>query len=92
MLFLRLYMHYLMKGNPFVVALTAIGAVALSVGPFYQGLKSGDPAAIGLVLLILVGITLVLVVAIIDRRMNPDQKKKRAPARAGSRSAGAGKR
>jgi hypothetical protein len=92
MFFLRVWINLLIKGNPFAIAVTAIGAVAISVGPFYEGLKSGDPAAIGLVALILVGITLLLVVAIIDKKLNPDPKKKQASKRAGSKTVGSGRR
>jgi ABC-type Mn2+/Zn2+ transport system permease subunit len=83
----RIYVDQLLKGNPFVVAVTLALAIGLSVGPFYEGLKSGDPAAIGLVVLILLGITLVLVVAIIDRRNDPERKrkKKRPPSRSSVR-------
>jgi hypothetical protein len=92
MLLLRLWINLLVKGNPFAIAVTAIAAVAISVGPFYQGLKSGDPAAIGLVALILGGIVLILVVAIIDKKLNPDPKKKQATKRAGSKTVGSGRR
>ena len=73
----RVYINELAKGNPFVVVPTAIVAVAASVGPFYEGLSTGDPWAIGLVTLILLGIAVVLTVAIIDRRSDPERKKKR---------------
>jgi hypothetical protein len=86
-LLLRLYVDALLKGNPLVVALTVVAAVAVSAGPFYKGLSSGDPAAIGIVALILAGILLLLTVAIIDRRINgPRGKGKRRPAaRSGGR-------
>ena len=67
-LLLRFYFNALFKGNPFVVAVTVIGVVALCVGPFYDGLASRDPGAIGIVALIITGILIVLAVAIIDRR------------------------
>jgi hypothetical protein len=72
---LRLYVDALMKGNPLAVGVTVIGAVALSVGPFYEGLSSRDPAAIGIVVLILLGIFILLTLAIVDRKLNPPQDK-----------------
>jgi hypothetical protein len=92
MFFLRVWINLLARGNPFAIAVTAIGAVAISVGPFYEGLKSGDPAAIWLVALIFAGIVLILVVGIIDKKLNPDPKMKQPTKRAGSRTAGSGKR
>lgn len=74
---LRLYVDALLKGNPLVVAVTVIGVVALSVGPFYRGVSSGDPGAIGLAVLVLMGILVVLAVAIIDRRNNTPRGKGR---------------
>ncbi len=80
-LLLRLYFNALFKGNPFVVAITIIGVAALCVGPFYEGLSKRDPAAIGIVALILLGITILLVVAIIDRRNQSPKGKNRSPNR-----------
>jgi F0F1-type ATP synthase assembly protein I len=83
---LRVYIDQLVKGNPFVIGLTMVAAAAVSVGPFYDGLSKRDPWAIGLVVLILLGITLVLAVAIVDRKLNaPKQKAKRPPARSRGR-------
>jgi hypothetical protein len=74
---LRVYFNALFKGNPVVVAVTVIGVVALCVGPFHDGLASRDPAAIGIVALIVTGILIVLAVAIIDRRNNSPRGKNR---------------
>ena len=79
----RLYINALLKGNPFGVAVTAIGVLALSVGPFYRGVSSGDPAAIGLAVLVFVGVLVVPAVAIIDRRNNAPRGKGRGPTRSG---------
>src|SRR4051812_11196109 len=76
-LFLRLYINALLKGNPFVIGITIVGAVALSLGPFSRGIKSGDPAAIGLVVLAALGIVLVLTVSIIDRWNDPEFQRER---------------
>jgi hypothetical protein len=84
-LFLRLYFDALFKGNPFVVAITAVGVLAVSIGPFYQGVSSRDPAAIGLMVLVFLGILLILTVAVIDRRNNPPKGKGREPNRSGRR-------
>ena len=64
---LRRYFNALFKRNPVVVAATVIGVVSLCKGPFYDGLASHYPAAIGIVVLIISGILIVLAVAIIDR-------------------------
>jgi hypothetical protein len=73
----RLYIDALLKGNPFVVFITIVAAVSVSVGPFYEGLQSRDPWAIGFMVLVLLGILLVLTVAIIDRRNDPERKRMR---------------
>ncbi len=36
---LRIYVNALLKGNPFAIAVTLVGMVLLSVGPFYEGLS-----------------------------------------------------
>jgi hypothetical protein len=84
-LLLRLYFDALFKGNPFVVAITAIGVLAVSIGPFYRGVASRDPAAIGLSALVLLGILLLLAVVIIDRRSNRPKGGGREPKRSGRR-------
>jgi predicted PurR-regulated permease PerM len=78
-LLLRLYFDALMKANPFVVAITIVGVVAVSVGPFYEGLSRRDPAAIAIVAPIFLGILILLTVAIIDRRNNAPRGKNRRP-------------
>ncbi len=80
---LRLYVNALFNGNPFVVGVTLIVALAVSIGPFEEGISKGDPAAIGLMGLVLVGILVLLTVAIIDRRNNPPRGKRPGPSRAG---------
>lgn len=82
---LRLYVDALMKGNPVVVFLTMVAAVAVSVGPFYEGISKRDPTAIGLMIGILVMIVILLSVVIIDRKNNPDNKKKRPASKSGRR-------
>jgi hypothetical protein len=74
---LRIYLHYLMKGNPIAVGITIVGALAISVGPFYEGLAKRDPMAIGMVVMILLGILFLLAIAIIDRRNDPERKRQR---------------
>ncbi|QEH35740.1 hypothetical protein OJF2_42970 [Aquisphaera giovannonii] len=83
---LRLYINALLRGNPFVVAITAIVAVAVSVGPFYEGLSRREPGAMFLAGLVLVGIIILLAVAIVDRKLNAP--KKRAQPAKGARTAG----
>ena len=78
-LLLRLYINALMKGNPVVVALTMVGAVALSVGPFARGLAERDPAAIGMAAAVLAMIVVLLAVGVIDRGMNPERDKAGRP-------------
>jgi hypothetical protein len=78
----RLYVNALLKGNPFVVGITVVAALAVSAGPFHNGVSKGDPGAIGLAALILVGILILLTVAIIDRRNTP-RGKGRGPTRSG---------
>jgi hypothetical protein len=82
---LHLYIRLLARGNPVAVGLTLIVAVAVSVGPFYEGIKAGDPAAIGLAIGILVMIAILLLVIFIDRRNNPDRKSAKSANRAGRR-------
>jgi hypothetical protein len=77
----RLYINALLRGNPFVVLITVIGGVAVSVGPFYEGLASRDPVAIGFAGFIFVGILIVLTVAVIDRRLNAPKTKKGSSSR-----------
>jgi hypothetical protein len=67
-----------------IIAILGIIAVLwLSAPRFYEGLLIGDPQSIFLVALFLGGLVLVLVVAIIDRRLNSDQKKPRPPGQSG---------
>jgi hypothetical protein len=73
------YLTALMNGNPFAVAVAILAAVALGTGPFYEGLKSGDTVAIVLASLVGVGVLFVLVIAVVDRKLN-GQKKKARPA------------
>ena len=82
---LRWWVNAFLKGNPFVVLVTVAAAVALSVGPFYEGLKSRDPTAIGFAIFVLVGILIVVTIAIIDRKLNPVDGKKRPRSGAGRR-------
>jgi hypothetical protein len=83
---LHLYMNALVKGNPVVVAVTVIGLVALSMGPFSRALSSKDPVAIGIVAFVTLGILFVLAIAIIDRRSNAPKKKRRRPQSSRKRS------
>ncbi len=57
----------------------------MSIGPFYEGVSKGDPAAIGLMGLVLLGMLVLLTVAVIDRRSNPPRGKRPSPSRAGRR-------
>jgi hypothetical protein len=77
----RPYVNSLMKGNPITVALTVVAAVAVSVGPFYQGVSSGDRVAIAMMAGVGLMIVILLAFAVIDRRAN--QKKPRPPSQAG---------
>ncbi len=72
---IRLYVNALLKGNPFVVIVTIVAVVALSAGPFYQALTSGDSTAIGIALFAAVGLLVVFTVAIIDRKNNAPKGK-----------------
>jgi hypothetical protein len=86
---LRLYLDALVKGNPFAVALTVVGAVALSVGPFYEGVSRRDPVAIAMMAGVGVMFAIVLAVAVIDRKLNPKKPRPTAPkSRPASRAAG----
>jgi hypothetical protein len=78
---IRLYVDALMKGNPLAVLVTVVGAVALSVGPFYEGLSKRDPAAIGIAGFIAFGIVALLALAIVDRKLNPPEGKARKKGR-----------
>jgi hypothetical protein len=71
---LRLYIDALLRGNPFVVGLTMIGVAAVSVGPFYQGVTQRDPVAIGLMCLVAVLATILIAVALLDRKLNAKPK------------------
>jgi hypothetical protein len=81
------YMEALVHGNPFAVVPTLVVGVALSVGPFYEGIKVGDPAAIGLMIGVGVMLTLLIVIAVIDRKNNGPKKQASGKnrAKAGSR-------
>lgn len=78
------YLDALMDGNPFAVGVAILGSTALGMGPFHDGLKRGDTGAIVLSIAIAVGALLLLVLAVVDRKLN-GPKKKKADAR---RSAG----
>jgi hypothetical protein len=80
-LMLRIYFDGLMKGNPFAILITLVWVVAISVGPFYQGVSSGDPVAIGMMIGVGVLMTILLLVVVIDRKNN--QPKKRPMSKAG---------
>jgi hypothetical protein len=67
-----------------IVIVGLIVVLWLSAQKFYEGLFKGDPQSIFLVALLAGGLVLVLVVNIIDRRINPDKKQPRPPSRAGS--------
>jgi hypothetical protein len=70
LLLLRLYINALVNGNPIAVAITVVGVVALSVGPFHEGISHRDPAAIALMVVVGLMFILLLAIAIIDRRRN----------------------
>jgi hypothetical protein len=78
---LRIYFNALMKGNPLAILFTIVWVVAISVGPFYQGVTSGDPVAIGMMIGVGVLMSLLLIVVVIDRKNN--QPKKRPTSKAG---------
>ena len=82
---LRLYINALLKGNPFVVLITVVGAVALSVGPFQEGLSRRDPAAIGIVAFLILGVVALLTLAIVDRKLNPPEGERRKSGRSNRR-------
>ena len=84
-LVLRIYFDALFKGNPFAVVPTLIAVAALSLGVFYEGVSKRDPVAIGLMIGVGVLFTIVLVVAIVDRKMNPPKKR---PTAAGKSKGG----
>ena len=67
---LNLYVEQLLKGNPIAVVFTIIWVVAVSVGPFYEGITRRDPAALGLMGLVGFLCVVFLVIVIIDKRSN----------------------
>jgi hypothetical protein len=73
---LQIYVEQLLKGNPIAVVFTIIWVVAVSVGPFYDGIIRRDPAALGLMGLVAFLCVVFLVVVIVDKRSNT---KKPAP-------------
>jgi hypothetical protein len=83
----NLYINALFKGNPIALIPTLALGVAISVGPFYEGIKAGDPAAIGMMIGVGVMLTLLIVVAVIDRKNNGPKKQASSKnrAKAGSR-------
>jgi hypothetical protein len=85
-LMLRIYFDALMKGNPFAIFLTLVWVTAISVGPFYTGVSSGDPVAIGMMIGVGVLMCILLIVVVIDRKNN--QPKKRPTSHAGSSKSG----
>lgn len=83
---MRWYLDALLKGNPFAVGITIIGVVAVSMGPFHNGLSRKDPGAIALASLVGLGALILLTVLIVDRRSNAPKKKRKKrkkPARSG---------
>ena len=72
---LQWYIRALLKGNPFAVAIAVAGAVALGMGPFAEGIKRRDPVAIGLLIGVVAMFAIVVVVAIVDRKMNAPKKR-----------------
>ena len=79
-LFLR-YINALLDGNPFVLVPTIIAAVALAMGPFHEALSRKDPAAIGIAAFVILGVVVLLALAIVDRRLNPPEGKRRKSGR-----------
>lgn len=76
----RVYLNALLNGNPIALIPTLVVVVAVSVGPFYEGLSQRDPGAIALASLIGLLFTVLLVVAIVDRKLNP-KKTPNAPSK-----------
>lgn len=71
---LRAYLDALLNGNPIALIPTLIVLVVVSVGPFYKGLSQGDPGAIALASIAGLLFTILLVVAIVDRKLNPKKE------------------
>jgi threonine/homoserine/homoserine lactone efflux protein len=83
---LRIYVDQLLKGNPIAVIFTIIWVVAVSVGPFYEGVSRRDPVAIGLMGLVGFLCFVFLVIVIIDKRSNAKKNpSKKKPAESSSR-------
>ncbi len=76
-LLFRIYLNALLNGNPLALIPTLVAVVAVSVGPFYEGLSRRDAGAIALASLVGLMLTIVIVIAIVDRRLNP--KRPRTP-------------
>jgi hypothetical protein len=80
---LRIYIDALVKGNPIAVLFTAVMAVAISVGPFYNGLRERDPVAITMVCVFGGAILLALGIVVHDKRqqlLGKREKEQRARA------------
>ena len=71
----QLYVNALIDGKPFVVLPTLVVAVALGVGTFIEGIPKRDPAAIGLLIFVLVLVSIFLTIVIIDGRNKRKSKK-----------------
>lgn len=78
---LRWWINALVDGNKFVVLVTMVGAAALAAGPFRQALAGGDPMAIGIAGFVVAVAVLLVVLAIVDRRLNPPARKPRNKAK-----------
>lgn len=82
---LRWYIRALLKGNPFAVAIAVVAAIALGTGPFAEGIKKRDPAAMAMMVGVGVMLAILVVVGIVDRKLN-GQKKKPAGRTGGARA------
>lgn len=76
-LLIRLYVNALLKGNPFVVIPTMVVAGVLGVAFLSEGLAQRDPVAIGVMAVIVLMFLTLIVVGVVDRKLNPKDKGRR---------------
>jgi len=70
----RLYLNALFKGNPLAVIPTAIAAGVVGFAGLSEGVAQRDPVAIGVLAVVGLMFLTLLVIGVVDRKLNPPAK------------------
>ena len=70
----RLYLNALFKGNPLAVVPTALAAGVVGFAGLSEGVAQRDPVAIGVLAVVGLMFAALLVIGVIDRKLNPPVK------------------